>query len=72
MIDLSFLTNYDIQVLEEKGDLTKEQTVILKHLQKQDLTDEGIMRELNISRRNKYYKIKENLIHKIIRIAIQS
>jgi DNA-binding transcriptional ArsR family regulator len=71
VFDLSFLTVKDIEVLDKKAGFTYEQRVILEHLQKNDLTDEGIMLELRLSR-NKYYKIKENLIQKIIRTAVQS
>lgn len=71
MVDLSFLTIKDIEILDEKAGFTDEQRVILEHLRKNDLSDEGIMLELRLSR-NKYYKIKENLIQKIIRTAVQS
>ena len=71
MVDLSFLTKKDIEILDEKADFTDEQRVILEHLRKNDLSDEGIMLKLRLSR-NKYYKIKENLIQKIIRTAVQS
>lgn len=71
MVDLSFLTIKDIETLDKKAGLTDEQRVIIEHLRKNDLSDEGIMLELRLSR-NKYYKIKENLIQKIIRTAVQS
>ncbi len=71
MIDLSFLTVKDIEILDKKAGFTAEQKIILEHLRKNDLSDEGIMLELRLSR-NKYYKIKENLIQKIIRTAVQS
>lgn len=71
MFDLSFLTKKDIEVLEAKAELTDEQRIILEHLRKGDLTDEGIMLELRLNR-NKYYKIKEKLFEKIIRTAVQS
>lgn len=71
MVDLSFLTIKDIEILNEKAGFTDEQKIILEHLRKNDLSDEGIMLELRLSR-NKYYKIKENLIQKIIRTAVQS
>ncbi len=71
MVDLSFLTIKDIEILDQKAGFTEEQRVILEHLRKNDLTDEGIMYELRLSR-NKYYKTKENLIQKIIRTAVQS
>lgn len=71
MFDLSFLTAKDISILNEKAELTDEQKIILEHLRKNDLTDEGIMLELSLSR-NKYYKIKEKLFEKIIRTAVQS
>lgn len=71
MFDLSFLTVKDIEVLDKKAGFTDEQRIILEHLRKNDLSDEGIMLELRLSR-NKYYKIKENLIQKIIRTAVQS
>jgi DNA-binding transcriptional ArsR family regulator len=71
VVDLSFLTKKDIEILDEKAGFTDEQRVILEHLRKNDLSDEGIMLELRLSR-NKYYKIKENLIQKIIRTAVQS
>lgn len=71
MVDLSFLTNQDLKILYEKADFSDEQIIILKHLQRQDMTDDGIMLQLGLSR-NKYYKIKTNLINKIIRIAVQN
>ena len=71
MFDLSFLTKKDIEVLNEKAELTEEQKIILEHLRRNDLTDDGIMLELRLSR-NKYYKIKEKLFEKIIRTAAQS
>lgn len=71
MFDLSFLTKKDIEVLNEKAELTEEQKIILEHLRRNDLTDDGIMLELRLSR-NKYYKIKEKLFEKIIRTAVQS
>lgn len=71
MVDLSFLTIKDIETLDKKAGFTNEQRIILEHLRKNDLSDEGIMLELRLSR-NKYYKIKENLIQKIIRAAVQS
>lgn len=71
MFDLSFLTAKDVAVLEEKAELTDEQKIILEYLRKNDLTDEGIMLKLCLSR-NKYYKIKEKLFEKIIRAAVQS
>lgn len=71
MFDLSFLTKKDIEVLNEKAELTEEQKIILEHLRRNDLTDDGIMLELRLSR-NKYYKIKGKLFEKIIRTAVQS
>lgn len=71
MIDLSFLTPRDVKILHEKADFTADQLAILEHLRKNDLTDEGIMLELGLSR-NKYYKTKNDLISKIIRLAVQS
>lgn len=71
MFDLSFLTKKDIEVLNEKAELTEEQKIILEHLRKNDLSDDGIMMELRLSR-NKYYKMKEKLFEKIIRTAVQS
>lgn len=70
MVDLSFLTQKDIETLKEKAKFNEDQLVILNHLILGDKTDEGIMLELKLSR-NKYYKIKANLISKIIRIAVQ-
>lgn len=71
MIDLTFLTPKDVTTLHEKADFTEDQLAILKHLRKGDLSDEGIMLELQLSR-NKYYKIKADLLCKIIRAAVQS
>lgn len=71
MLDLTFLTPKDVDTLHEKVDFTKDQILILKHLRKGDLSDEGIMLELQLSR-NKYYKIKADLLCKIIRAAVQS
>lgn len=45
--------------------------IIINHLARNDMTDDGIMFELSINR-NRFYKIKTNLINKIIREAIQS
>lgn len=70
MFDLTWLTVKDIEVLDQKAEFTEEQRIILEHLRKNDLNDEGIMLELRLSR-NKYYKIKENLMQKIIRTAVQ-
>ena len=71
MIDLSFLTAKDLAALAEKGTFTREQKFILRHLYLQDMTDEGVMNELRLSRNN-YYKIKTDLLNKIILIAARS
>lgn len=71
MIDLSFLTAKDLATLAEKGTFTREQKFILRHLYLQDMTDEGVMNELRLSRNN-YYKIKTDLLNKIILIAARS
>lgn len=71
MIDLSFLTPKDLATLAEKGTFTREQKFILRHLYLQDMTDEGVMNELRLSRNN-YYKIKTDLLNKIILIAARS
>lgn len=71
MLDLSFLTKSDVQHLDEKIGFTAEERIILYHLAYNDMTDYGIMLELNISR-NRYYKIKSNLLSKIVREAVRS
>lgn len=71
MLDLSFLSQRDIAVLDKKTGFTEDEKIILNHLARNDMTDDGIMLELSINR-NRFYKIKTNLINKIIREAIQS
>lgn len=71
MLDLSFLTKSDVQHLDEKIGFTTEERTILYHLAYNDMTDYGIMLELNVSR-NRYYKIKSNLLSKIVREAVRS
>lgn len=71
MIDLSFLTPRDVKTLHEKVDFTRDQLAILEHLRKSDLSDEGIMTELKMSR-SKYYAVKNSLFIKIIHAAVQS
>ena len=71
MRGLTFLTPKDIKILHEKADFTEDQLAILKHLRKGDLSDEGIMLELQLSR-NKYYDIKADLLYKIVMAAVQS
>ncbi|MCM1419708.1 MAG: hypothetical protein NC084_09075 [Bacteroides sp.] len=70
MVDLSFLTQKDMEILKSKEKFNEDQLTILHHLILGDKSDEGIMLELGMGR-NKYYKIKTNLIAKIIRIAVQ-
>ena len=57
MIDLSFLSKSEVEHLDEQIGFTDIEKEIIKHLVKNDLTDDGIMLELHLSR-NKYYKIK--------------
>lgn len=71
MIDLSFLTPRDVKTLHEKVDFTRDQMAILEHLRKGDLSDDGIMTELKMSR-SKYYAVKNSLFIKIIHAAVQS
>lgn len=71
MLDLSFLSQRDIATLDKKIGFTEDEKIIINHLAQNDMTDDGIMLELSINR-NRFYKIKTNLINKIIREAIQS
>ena len=71
MLDLSFLSQRDIAALDKKIGFTEDEKIIINHLARNDMTDDGIMLELSINR-NRFYKIKTNLINKIIREAIQS
>nr|DAF64125.1 MAG TPA: hypothetical protein [Siphoviridae sp. ctTIi48] len=71
MLDLSFLSQRDIAALDKKIGFTEDEKIIINHLARNDMTDDGIMFELSINR-NRFYKIKTNLINKIIREAIQS
>lgn len=57
MIDLSFLSKSEVEHLDEQIGFTDIEKEIIEHLVKSDLTDDGIMLELHLSR-NKYYKIK--------------
>ena len=68
MIDLSFLSKSEVEHLDEQIGFTDIEKEIIEHLVKNDLTDDGIMLELHLSR-NKYYKIKLNAVCKIIRYA---
>ena len=68
MIDLSFLSKSEVEHLDERIGFTDIEKEIIEHLVKNDLTDDGIMLELHLSR-NKYYKIKLNAVYKIIRYA---
>lgn len=70
MMDFSFLTKKDVEILNQKIGFTDDQRVILEHLRKNDLSDEGIMRELGMSR-SKYYASKNYLLIKIIHSAVQ-
>lgn len=69
MIDFSFLTKNDVDRLNDKLDLSDDELYILTELRKQNLNDEGIMYQMNLSR-NKFYKIKTRLIEKMIRLAL--
>lgn len=71
MLDLTFLTPRDIKILHEKADFTEDQLKILEHLRKNDLSDDGIMTELKMSR-SKYYATKNSLFIKIVHLAVQS
>ncbi len=71
MIDLSFLTKQELEQLNNKIGFTENETDILEHLVKQDLNDDGIMLSLHMSR-NKYYKVKLNVIYKIIKHAVNN
>lgn len=68
MIDLSFLSKSEVEHLDDKIGFTDIEKEIIKHLVKNDLTDDGIMLELHLSR-NKYYKVKLNAVYKIVRYA---
>lgn len=68
MIDLSFLSKSEVEHLDEQIGFTDIEKEIIKHLVKNDLTDDGIMLDLHLSR-NKYYKIKLNVVYKIVRYA---
>lgn len=68
MIDLSFLSKSEVAHLDEQIGFTDNEKQIIEHLVKNDLTDDGIMLKLHLSR-NKYYKIKLNAVYKIVRYA---
>ncbi|WP_290911241.1 hypothetical protein [Eubacterium sp.] len=68
MIDLSFLSKSEVEHLDKQIGFTDNEKEIIEHLVKNDLTDDGIMLELHLSR-NKYYKIKLNAVYKIVRYA---
>lgn len=70
MIDFSFLSKQDVDRLNDKLDLSDDEIFILTELRKQNLNDEGIMYQMNLSR-NKFYKIKTRLIEKMIRLALK-
>ena len=69
--DLSWLTAKDIKVLNEKVTLTDDEAEMLEYLRRGNLTDDGIMLKMCLSR-NKYYKIKGKIEDKIIKAAVQS
>lgn len=71
MNDLTFLTPRDVKILHEKADFTADQLAILEYLRKGNLSDDGIMLELKMSR-SKYYAVKNSLFIKIVRLAVQS
>lgn len=68
MIDLSFLSKSEVEHLDDKIGFTDIEKEIIEHLVKNDLTDDGIMLKLHLSR-NKYYKVKLNAVYKIVRYA---
>lgn len=68
MIDLSFLSKSEVEHLDDKIGFTDTEKEIIEHLVKNDLTDDGIMLKLHLSR-NKYYKVKLNAVYKIVRYA---
>ena len=68
-MDLSFLTNKEVECFEANNLLTDDEKIILYHLRKQDKNDIGIRLELNLCN-NKYYNTKKNLIEKLIRTGL--
>lgn len=68
MINLSFLTNNDVEKLTKNIGFTEDEKFILEHLVKDDLNDDGIMLRLHMHR-NKYYDTKMRTLYKIIRYA---
>ncbi len=68
MIDLTFLSKNDVKRLNENIGFTDNELIILNNLVSEKFTDEGLMFEMHLNR-NKYYKIKMNLLYKIIKFA---
>lgn len=70
-MNLSFLTNKEVDNFKKNNILTDDEEQILYHLQKQDMDDTSIMLELCL-RRNTYYDIKKQLISKLIRTGLDT
>ena len=68
---MSVLSQRDMAPRDKKRGFTEDEKIIRTPLARNDMTDDSIMFELSINR-NRFYKIKTNLINKIIREAIQS
>lgn len=70
-MNLSFLTNKEVDNFKKNNILTDDEEQILYHLRKQDMDDTSIMLELCL-RRNTYYDIKKQLISKLIRTGLDT
>lgn len=71
MFDLTDLTTKDIAVLHSKVEFTAEQLEMLEYLRRGELSDDGIMLRMCLSR-NRYYAMKHKIFDKIIKAAVQS
>lgn len=70
-MNLSFLTNKEVDNFKKNNILTDDEEQILYHLRKQDMDDTSIMLELCLIR-NTYYDIKKQLISKLIRTGLDT
>lgn len=68
VIDLTFLTRDDQDSINERAAWTDEQQRIFSEFCAGNLTDEGIMQALHMDRK-RFYKIKRQIMEKIVRIA---
>ena len=70
-MDFTWLTKKDVEVLNEKVNLTDEESEMLEHLRRGRLNDDGIMLEMHLGR-TKYYKTKGQIENKILVAAARS